>query len=165
MLQTFYLFLEQITDFVPWWSRSLISMILTIISRLPEKCLGLNGKTFLIGTYGHKRHISTTLGAIWIFFHFMIVFSRMIEVGAKVGKANGLRVLLDAETFDYTFHLSASEGFKMAVQHHLGNYFNMKIDVITNCTFRNATCISSSFFLRKSKNSLTSLNKTIFLSL
>ena len=59
-------------------------------------------------------------------FHFMIISSRMIEVGAKVGKANGLRVLLDAETFDYTFHLSASEGFKMAVQHHLGKYFNMK---------------------------------------
>ena len=58
-------------------------------------------------------------------FHFMIISSRMIEVGAKVGKANGLRVLLDAETFDYTFHLSASEGFKMAVQHHLGKYFNM----------------------------------------
>ena len=84
----------------------------------------------------------------------MIVFSRMIEVGAKVGKANGLRVLLDAETFDYTFHLSASEGFKMAVQHHLGNYFNMKIDVITNCTFRNATCISSPFFCGKAKTAL-----------
>ena len=45
----------------------------------------------------------------------------MIKSGAKVGKANGLRLLLDAETFDYTFHLSASEGFKLAVQHHLGN--------------------------------------------
>ena len=51
----------------------------------------------------------------------MYLHSRMIESGAKVGKANGLRLLLDAETFDYTFHLSASEGFKLAVQHHLGN--------------------------------------------
>ena len=42
-------------------------------------------------------------------------------LGVKVGKANGLRLLLDAETFDYTFHKSASEGFKMAVQHHLGD--------------------------------------------
>ena len=42
-----------------------------------------------------------------------------IKKGAKVGKANGLSMWLDAETFDYTFHKSASEGFKMAVQHHL----------------------------------------------
>ena len=45
--------------------------------------------------------------------------SRQIKAGVKVGKANGLKLLLDAETFDYTFHKSASEGFKMAVQHHL----------------------------------------------
>ena len=43
----------------------------------------------------------------------------LFSLGVKVGKANGLRLLLDAETFDYTFHKSASEGFKMAVQHHL----------------------------------------------
>ena len=48
-----------------------------------------------------------------------ISHSRQIKPGVKVGKANGLRLLLDAETFDYTFHKSASEGFKMAVQHHL----------------------------------------------
>ena len=48
-----------------------------------------------------------------------ISYSRLIKSGVKVGKANGLRLLLDAETFDYTFHKSASEGFKMAVQHHL----------------------------------------------
>ncbi len=47
-----------------------------------------------------------------------ISYSRMIKPGAKVGKANGLSMLLDAETFDYTFHKSASEGFKLAVQHH-----------------------------------------------
>ena len=41
--------------------------------------------------------------------------------GAEVGKANGLSMLLDAETFDYTFHLKAGEGFKIAVHHHLGN--------------------------------------------
>ena len=28
-------------------------------------------------------------------------------------------MLLDAETFDYTFHLKAGEGFKIAVHHHL----------------------------------------------
>ena len=37
----------------------------------------------------------------------------------QVGKANGLSMLLDAETFDYTFHLKAGEGFKIAVHHHL----------------------------------------------
>ena len=40
--------------------------------------------------------------------------------GSEVGKANGLSMLLDAETFDYTFHLKAGEGFKIAVHHHLG---------------------------------------------
>ena len=39
-----------------------------------------------------------------------------------MGKANGLRLLLDAQTFDYTFHLKAGEGFKIAVHHHLGEY-------------------------------------------
>jgi hypothetical protein len=33
--------------------------------------------------------------------------------GSEVGKANGLTVLLDAETYDYTFHLRAGEGFKV----------------------------------------------------
>ena len=47
------------------------------------------------------------------------LYSREIKPGVKVGKANGLKLLLDAETFDYTFHKSPSEGFKMAVQHHL----------------------------------------------
>ncbi|TRY72690.1 hypothetical protein TCAL_05397 [Tigriopus californicus] len=42
-----------------------------------------------------------------------------VEKGAEVGKANGLSMLLDAETFDYTFHLKAGEGFKIAVHHHL----------------------------------------------
>ena len=37
----------------------------------------------------------------------------------QVGKANGLTLLLDANTFDYTFHRHASEGFKIAVEHHL----------------------------------------------
>ena len=42
-----------------------------------------------------------------------------VTKGAEVGKANGLSMLLDAETFDYTFHLKAGEGFKIAVHHHL----------------------------------------------
>ena len=45
-----------------------------------------------------------------------------VSRGAEVGKANGLSMLLDAETFDYTFHLKAGEGFKIAVHHHLGEY-------------------------------------------
>ena len=36
-----------------------------------------------------------------------------------MGKANGLTLLLDANVFDYTFHRHASEGFKIAVEHHL----------------------------------------------
>ena len=38
---------------------------------------------------------------------------------AEVGKANGLNMLLDAETFDYTYHLKAGQGFKLSVHHHL----------------------------------------------
>ena len=44
---------------------------------------------------------------------------RYTKKGAEVGRRNGLRILLDAETFDYSFHLKASEGFKIAVHHHL----------------------------------------------
>ena len=40
-------------------------------------------------------------------------------LGSEVGKANGLSILLDAETFDYTYHLRAGEGFKLSVHHHL----------------------------------------------
>jgi len=40
-------------------------------------------------------------------------FSRQISPGAKVGKANGLTLLLDAETYDYSYHHHASEGFKV----------------------------------------------------
>ena len=36
-----------------------------------------------------------------------------ILAGSEVGKANGLTVLLDAETYDYTYHLRAGEGFKV----------------------------------------------------
>ena len=42
-----------------------------------------------------------------------------ITRGSEVGKANGLSVLLDAETFDYFYHLKAGEGFKLTVHHHL----------------------------------------------
>ena len=34
----------------------------------------------------------------------------LVKPGSEVGKANGLTVLLDAETFDYTYHLRAGEG-------------------------------------------------------
>ncbi len=46
-------------------------------------------------------------------------YVRSIVPGAKVGKANGLTLLLDTETFDYSYHHYASEGFKVAVLHHL----------------------------------------------
>jgi len=36
--------------------------------------------------------------------------NHLIKPGSEVGKANGLTVLLDAETFDYTYHLRAGEG-------------------------------------------------------
>ena len=36
-----------------------------------------------------------------------------IQPGAAVGPKNGLSILLDTETFDYSFHLRASEGFKV----------------------------------------------------
>ena len=42
-----------------------------------------------------------------------------IKKGAEVGRKNGLSLLLDTETFDYSFHLKASEGFKVAIHHHL----------------------------------------------
>ena len=38
-----------------------------------------------------------------------------IQAGAEVGKANGLTVLIDAETYDYTYHLRAGEGFKVTI--------------------------------------------------
>ena len=44
---------------------------------------------------------------------------RNIRKGAEVGRKNGLTILLDTETFDYSFHLKASEGFKIAIHHHL----------------------------------------------
>ena len=43
-----------------------------------------------------------------------------IQRGAEVGRKNGLTILLDTETFDYSFHpRQASEGFKLAIHHHL----------------------------------------------
>ena len=42
-----------------------------------------------------------------------------IRKGAEVGRKNGLSFLLDTETYDYSFHLRASEGFKIAIHHHL----------------------------------------------
>ena len=54
------------------------------------------------------------VGRVSSFASFQIFgeYNWAIERGAEVGKANGLSLLLDAETFDYTFHLKAGEGFK-----------------------------------------------------
>ena len=38
---------------------------------------------------------------------------------SQVGKANGLTLLLDAETYEYSSHAAGAEGFKVAVDHHL----------------------------------------------
>lgn len=38
-----------------------------------------------------------------------------IKKGAEVGRKNGLSLLLDTETFDYSFHLKASEGFLIMI--------------------------------------------------
>ena len=38
-----------------------------------------------------------------------------VQRGSEVGKANGLTILLDAETYDYTYHLKAGEGFKVQI--------------------------------------------------
>ena len=43
-----------------------------------------------------------------------------IQAGAEVGKANGLTVLIDAETYDYTYHLRAGEGFKVTIYYIQG---------------------------------------------
>ena len=49
---------------------------------------------------------------------------------SQVGKENGLRLLLDAEIFDYTYHRHVSEGFKIAVEHHLN-----QVSTRNNCGF------------------------------
>ena len=56
--------------------------------------------------YDYKQNFTNEI--IWLYVCFI-----------QVGKANGLTLLLDASTFDYTFHRHASEGFKIAVEHHL----------------------------------------------
>ena len=43
---------------------------------------------------------------------------------SEVGKANGLNMLLDAETFDYTYHLKAGQG-----RHDLCCYIILLIDL------------------------------------
>ena len=48
-----------------------------------------------------------------------VSYTRQIQAGTKVGKVNGLVLLLDAQTFDYTMNRQASEGFKITVNHHL----------------------------------------------
>ncbi|CAB4060681.1 ASICN [Lepeophtheirus salmonis] len=53
------------------------------------------------------------------FWQKLFHYRDSISKGSEVGKANGLTVFLDAETFDYTYHLKAGEGFKVSVHHHL----------------------------------------------
>ena len=47
--------------------------------------------------------------------------------GSEVGKANGLTVLLDAETYDYTYHLRAGEGFKVRIITFVQFFSNEKL--------------------------------------
>ena len=42
-----------------------------------------------------------------------------IKPGSEVGKANGLSILLDAETYDYTVSVSNGEGFMLSLMHHV----------------------------------------------
>ena len=65
-----------------------------------------------------------------------------IKKGAKVGKANGLSMWLDAETFDYTYHVNAGEGFKLAIMHHLDQPI---------MSIRELVCINSSVYLSSPK--------------
>ena len=44
------------------------------------------------------------------YWHKLFFMNYLVKPGSEVGKANGLTVLLDAETFDYTYHLRAGEG-------------------------------------------------------
>ena len=60
-----------------------------------------------------------------------------ITKGVKVGKANGLSMWLDAETFDYTYHVNAGEGFKLAIMHHLDQPI---------MSIRELVCINQSLF-------------------
>ena len=46
-------------------------------------------------------------------------YTRQFKSGVKVGKVNGLKLLLDAETFDYTINEQVSEGFKISANYHL----------------------------------------------
>ena len=46
--------------------------------------------------------LSTISTSIYVPIHLSLI--------SEVGKANGLNMLLDAETFDYTYHLKAGQG-------------------------------------------------------
>ena len=46
------------------------------------------------------------------------MLGHLVTKGAAVGKENGLSLLVDAQSFDYMYHLNAGEGFKLAVHHH-----------------------------------------------
>ena len=65
-----------------------------------------------------------------------------IKKVVKVGKANGLSIMLDTETFDYTYHVNAGEGFKLATMHHLDQPIT---------SIRELVCINSSVYSRSPK--------------
>ena len=94
---------ENATDFLPFFGTDIgfCSLVKPQLSFNPE-LMHLSFSKKLFGPKGDP-----------------VSFSRQIKSGAKVGKENGLRLLLDAEIFDYTFHRHVSEGFKIAVEHHL----------------------------------------------
>ena len=48
-----------------------------------------------------------------------VSYTRQFQAGVKVGKVNGLKLLLDAQTFDYTMNEQVSEGFKISANYHL----------------------------------------------
>jgi len=77
---------------------------------------------------------------------FHQTFSWNIEKGAKVGKYNGLTLLLDAETFDYMYQLKPSEGFKMSVQHHLDQPLMQINEIDISPGFESQIAVSPTLF-------------------
>ena len=100
------------TDFLPFFGTDIgfCSMLKPQLSFNKE----LDHLPYMIKMFGHYSH------------------NWNISKGAKVGKANGLSMWLDAETFDYTYHVNAGEGFKLAIMHHLDQPI-MSIRELVSC--------------------------------
>ena len=92
---------ENATDFLPFYGTD------------KGACSIIKPQIFFDSKYDHLTYAQKLFGSDGV------SYTRKIEAGAKVGKANGLKLVLDAETFDYTMNTHVSEGFKISVNHHL----------------------------------------------